>query len=181
MKERNLPHEDHWATPDDFYNNLNLQYDFDFDPCPFMHDINKWDGLKIEWKERNYINPPYSDKKATGYLKTSFVKKALEESKKGKLCVLLLPVSTSTKLFHNIIKPNADSIELLKGRLKFKGVNTKGQFVNYPNPTDDFIKQEGTWKLIPLYIKNSGMHDSMLVVFDGRITFNYETNKETKF
>jgi len=52
-------------------------------------------------------------------LKEAFVIKGIEESKKGKLCVFLLPVSTSTKLFHEYIKPNATEIEFLKGRVKF--------------------------------------------------------------
>jgi hypothetical protein len=50
----------------------------------------------------NFINPPYSRK-----LKEAFIRKALEESKKGKTCVLLLPVSTSTAIFHDVILPNA--------------------------------------------------------------------------
>lgn len=141
MKNRNLKHSDNWETPKDFYNDLNEQYNFDFDPCPLNHDIDKWDGLEIEWRDRNFINPPYSMK-----LKNQFVIKAIKESKKGKLCVMLLPVSTSTKLFHNYIKPNATSIQFIKGRLKFKGYNTKGELVD----------------------NKAGMHDSMVVVFDGR-------------
>ena len=47
----------------------------------------------------------------------AFIKKGIEESKKGKICVFLIPVSTSTKLFHEYIKPNAT--EFVKGRIKF--------------------------------------------------------------
>ena len=72
--------------------------------------------------------------------------KALEESKKGKLCVLLLPVSTSTKIFHEVIKPNAKEIHFIRGRLKFEQKNEEGVFVS----------------------KGCGQHDSMVVVFDGR-------------
>lgn len=74
---------------------------------------SKFDGLKIEWHFRNYINPPY-----LRTLKEAFIRKAFEESKKGKLCVMLLPVSTSTKIFHEIIYHNA-KIRFLKGRVKF--------------------------------------------------------------
>lgn len=95
MKNRNLLHSDNWATPKEFYDKLNLEFNFNFDPCPLN---SAFDGLLIEWKERNFINPPYSRK-----LKESFVIKAIQESKKGKLCVMLLPVSTSTKLFHDHI------------------------------------------------------------------------------
>jgi site-specific DNA-methyltransferase (adenine-specific) len=141
MKNRNLDHKDDWATPKSFYLDLDREFNFDFDPCPFQHDITKWDGLKIEWGQRNFVNPPYSLK-----LKESFVIKAIEESKKGKLCVLLIPVSTSTKLFHDWILPNQNEIRFVKRRLKFSGVNTKGEWV-----TD-----------------KPAMHDSMVVIFDGR-------------
>ena len=139
MKNRNLENINDWATPDYFYNELNKEFDFNFDPCPLF---SNFDGLTIEWKERNFINPPYSLK-----LKVAFIKKAVEESKKNKLCVCLIPVSTSTKLFHEVIKPNANEIRFIKGRIKFIGVNTFGIKVS----------------------EKCGMHDSMIVVFDGRI------------
>ena len=89
----------------------------------------------------NYINPPYSLK-----LKEQFVLRAVEESKKGKTCVLLLPVSTSTRLFHEVILPNADKIEFVKGRLKFEQKDENGIFRS----------------------KGCGQHDSMIVVFLGK-------------
>lgn len=141
MKNRNLKNSDDWATPKDFYNKLNEEFGFTFDPCPYQHDIEKWDGLEIEWGARNFINPPYSRK-----LKEAFVHKAICESKKGKLCVMLIPVSTSTKLFHEHILPNHTDIRFIKGRIRFCGINTKGEYVTTKSP----------------------MHDSMVVVFDGR-------------
>ncbi len=143
MKNRNLVHSDNWETPRYLYDELNQEFNFNFDRCPLHYgEIPKEkNGLLIDWKERNFINPPYSRK-----LKEAFVKKALEESKKGKLCVLLLPVSTSTILFHEYILPNAKEIRFLKGRVKFIGYNTKGEKV-----------------------KNKvGMHDSMIVIFDNK-------------
>ena len=144
MKNRNLNHKDDWATPKSFYDELNKEFAFDFDPCPFQHDVSKWNGLEVEWGNRNFINPPYSR-----LLKEAFILKAIEESRKGKLCVMLLPVSTSTKIFHNHILPNKNTIRFIKGRLKFSGYNTEGQFVD----------------------NKVGMHDSMLVIFDGRKKF----------
>lgn len=141
MKNRNLNHKDDWGTPKKIYDELNKEFNFNFDPCPLQHDIEEWNGLKIEWKERNFINPPYSRT-----LKEAFILKAIEESKKGKLCVMLLPVSTSTKVFHEHILPNKKEIRFFKGRIKFLGVNTFGEFVE----------------------NKPGMHDSMLVIFDGR-------------
>ena len=140
MKNRNINNHDNWETPSYLYNKLNKEFNFDFDPCPICFDeiTPDKDGLLIEWGQRNFINPPYSRK-----LKEAFVKKAIEESKKGKLCVCLLPVSTSTILFHDYILPNAHDIRFLKSRVKFIGYNTFGEKVN----------------------NVAGMHDSMIVIF----------------
>lgn len=141
-KNRNLQHSDNWRTPKAFYDELNKEFNFDFDPCPYTEGEPLFNGLQVEWGKTNFINPPYSRE-----LKEAFVKKALEESKKGKLCVLLLPVSTSTRLFHELILPNiSQPIRFVKGRLKFEGINTFGEFVG----------------------NKTGMHDSMIVIFDGR-------------
>lgn len=142
MKNRNLNHSDNWKTPPELYSKLHSEFNFDFDPCPYSETEPLFDGLSIEWGSRNFVNPPYSRK-----LKEKFIIKAIEESKKGKLCVLLLPVSTSTVIFHEWILPNKKDIRFLKGRVKFHGYNTKGEYS----------------------IKNCGMHDSMLVIFDGRV------------
>lgn len=91
----------------------------------------------------NFINPPYSRT-----LKEKFILRAVEESKKGKTCVMLLPVSTSTKIFHEVILPNASSIEFVKGRLKFEQKNKDGKFES----------------------KGAGQHDSMIVVFGDKST-----------
>ena len=140
MKNRNINNHDNWETPSYLYDELNKEFNFDFDPCPICFDeiTPDKDGLLIEWGQRNFVNPPYSRK-----LKEAFVKKAIEESKKGKLCVCLLPVSTSTILFHDYILPNAHDIRFLKGRVKFIGYNTFGEKVN----------------------NVAGMHDSMIVIF----------------
>jgi len=143
MKNRSLTNSDNWATPKSLYDELNSEFNFDFDPCPLnLQKITpKTDGLCIDWGYSNFINPPYSRK-----LKDLFVARAIEFKNKGRICVMLLPVSTSTKLFHNLILPNAGEIRFLRGRVKFEGVNTFGEFVT----------------------GKSGMHDSMVVVFNGK-------------
>jgi hypothetical protein len=67
---------------------------------------------------------------------------------------MLLPVSTSTKIFHEIIYPYGE-IRFLKGRVKFKGVNTFGQEV----------------------VNKCGMHDSMIVIFKPENVINKIQNK----
>lgn len=109
MKNRIVQH-DNWATPKEVYEKLDAEFHFDFDPCPLFHKV---DGLGIEWGGSNFINPPYSRK-----LKEAFINKALEESKKGRKCVMLLPVSTSTKIFHEVILPNAE-VRFWRGRINF--------------------------------------------------------------
>jgi phage N-6-adenine-methyltransferase len=124
MKNRNLDHIDNWATPKWFYDKLNNEFQFDFDPCPLNEGYitTDNDGLLISWGNKNFINPPYSRK-----LKEAFIVKALSESNNGKLCVMLLPVSTSTKIFHKIIKPNAKEIRFVEGRIKFERKDDKGE------------------------------------------------------
>ena len=142
MKNRNINNHDNWETPEYIYNELNNEFNFNFDPCPIMFEeiTLENDGLLKEWGTVNFVNPPYSRA-----LKEAFIKKAIEEKKKGKTSVCLIPVSTSTVLFHEFIKPNADEIRFLKGRVKFIGYNTKGEKVS----------------------NKCGMHDSMIVVFKG--------------
>jgi hypothetical protein len=155
MKNRNLDHKDDWATPRSFYNKLDARFNFDFDPCPFHNDIDKFDGLNCEWGKRNFVNPPYSRK-----LKERFVSMALEQSQDGKMSAILIPVSTSTRLFHDVIQPNAFDIEFVERRIKFMGINSKGEYVNW----DNSIMQAPA---SAVFVNNSGMHDSMVVQFGG--------------
>lgn len=135
MKNRN-PMHDNWETPKDLYDKLDAEFHFDFDPCPLN---STFDGLNpdTKWGSSNFINPPYSRK-----LKEAFIKRAYEETIIGNMSVMLLPVSTSTKVFHKYIKPFA-KIRFLEGRVKFKGINSKGIEVN----------------------NKCGQHDSMIVIF----------------
>jgi phage N-6-adenine-methyltransferase len=143
MKDRNTNAGDNWKTPKSLYEELDKEFHFDFDPCPYNEGeiTDENDGLKIEWGSCNFVNPPYSRK-----LKEAFIKKAIEMQYIGKTSVLLIPVSTSTAIFHDYIKPNASEIRFLRGRVKFEGRNTKGEWVT----------------------NACGMHDSMIVVFKGR-------------
>lgn len=135
MKNRLVQH-DNWATPKEVYDKLNQEFHFDYDPCPLDF---KEDGTTTEWKQSNFINPPYSRK-----LKEAFILKAFKESKKGKTCVLLLPVSTSTKIFHEVIYPNAE-IRFWKGRINFLANGIK---------SDKY---------------KSGQMDSMIVIFKAKL------------
>lgn len=113
--------KDDYQTPSKIYDKLNSEFHFDHDPCPPVNDrgLRTKDGLG-DWGLRNYVNPPFSEK-------DKWVKKAVEQQKKGKLTVMLLPVDTSTSLFHDWILPNAE-IRWVRGRLRFEPQNTPVKF-----------------------------------------------------
>ena len=145
MKNIHINNDDNYATPPELYNELNKEFNFDFDPCPYNEGDIINDGLKIDWGKSNFVNPPYSQK-----LKEQFIIKGIEEMKKGNISVFLIPVSTSTKLFHDYIKPNANEIRFLKGRVKFGKINDNGEFYY---PLNKYGKVQ------------SGTKDSMIVIF----------------
>ena len=81
-----------------------------YDPCPLV-SIPETDGLKIEWGDKTYVNPPYSNP-------LPWVEKAIEESKKGNMIAMLLRVDTSTKWFAKLVEADAHILWFSK-RLKF--------------------------------------------------------------
>lgn len=149
MKGRNIAPLDNLATPPLFMEKFNKEFNFDFDPCPLNYqDITPdKDGLLIDWGKRNYVNPPYSLK-----LKEAFVNRGIEYQDEGILSVFLLPVSTSTKLFHDLIKPNARDIRFIKGRIQFIGIDRKGNYINWH--LWDKVAPEGV-----RHVKSNGMFD----------------------
>lgn len=102
---------DNWKTPKVFYDKLNEEFNFDFDPCP---PNPQFDGLEIDWKLNNFVNPPY------GNIIAKWLEKAVKEQEKGNTSVFLIPSRTDTKWWHNYVM-NADEIRFIKGRLKFDG------------------------------------------------------------
>ena len=107
-----------WQTPDDVYKKLDAEFNFDFDPCPQNPGS---DGLNIPWKARNFVNPPY------GREIGKWCKKAYDESRRGKLVVMLIPSRTSNAWWHDYIM-RADEIRFIRGRLRFKGAKWNAPF-----------------------------------------------------
>lgn len=99
--------KDKGTTPKKFYEELDKEFHFDFDPCP---SNPPFDGLAIPWRRKNFCNPPYSIKRA-------WIIKAIEEQRMGRLTVMLLPVDTSTSWFLDLVLPNAE-VRWVRGRLK---------------------------------------------------------------
>ena len=113
---------DLWATPQNFFDELNKEFRFTLDPCS-NHENRKCDkyytiednGLLQDWQgETVFCNPPY------GKPMKDWVRKCYEESlKPNTLVVMLIPARTDTSYFHQYIYNKARDIRFIKGRLKF--------------------------------------------------------------
>lgn len=98
----------HWSTPRLLYDELNAEFDFNFDPCPFGDTSG---GLIFEsWRGRRvFCNPPYGPE----------IDSWLRRQSEAELAVYLLPARTDTRWFHSQVLPLASEIRFLRGRLKF--------------------------------------------------------------
>lgn len=153
-----------WATPQGFYDEVSDAVGgfSTFDPCPYDNDFNQFDGLdySVKWPNNVFVNPPYDLKN-----KTEFVERALGELIVSGLCkhvYILLPVSTSTKLFHKYIYPNASEILFLSYRLKFEGINDKNEHVNPRTGINQHLIKD-KFKGCVRQVTQGGKFDSMLV------------------
>ena len=121
---------DMWATPQEFYDKLNDEFNFTLDPCA-TEDNAKCDnfftvdddGLKQDWSGNIvFCNPPY------GRAIKEWVKKSYEESlKNNTTVVMLIPSRTDTIYFHEFIYGKAE-IRFIKGRLKFGDAKNSAPF-----------------------------------------------------
>lgn len=83
----------YWLTPPELYTELNDEFGFDYDPCPFPLPEG-FNGLDVEWGNSNYVNPPFGSVLVNGRKKgpTAWARKAIEEYKKGKKVILVYPI-----------------------------------------------------------------------------------------
>lgn len=102
---------DDQATPRKFLKKLNKEFEFTFDPCP-LGGKAYMDGLKIEWGDCNYVNPPFSEISA-------WLSKGVEEMEKGKKSVFLIPARTHVAYWFNKVYPFAAEIRFIKRGLRF--------------------------------------------------------------
>ncbi len=106
MDRATVPHENkfhvgngddgkhYWLTPPVLRAELQAEFNFDFDACPFPKPAD-FDGLTCEWGKSSYANIPFGsvighDGKKKG--PTAWARKAIAESRKGKRVVLLYPI-----------------------------------------------------------------------------------------
>lgn len=112
---------DEWATPQDFFDRLDAEFQFTLDPCATAENAKVSvyftaadDGLSRDWSgHRAYVNPPYG--KTIG----RWVQKACESARAGgALVVALIPSRTDTAWWHEHVM-GAEEIRFVRGRLRF--------------------------------------------------------------
>lgn len=144
------PKKEFWLTPPDIYAKLNNEFNFDYDPCPYP--FNGIDGTETEWGQSTYCNPPF--RKADGQNgkgPTAFIRKAIEENKKGKTIVIMI----NTNAFINmLIEAGAEMRSM--GRVKWLDGKT-GEPWGSPGNTTCFVLK-GTPECKACKMKDARMH-----------------------
>jgi len=115
-----------YSTPMDIFEPLKEEFEIEFDICASsenhkcdLYFTKEDDCLTKDWgdiKGNIWMNPPW------GKQMQKFVRKALEESKKGKTIVCLLPVRSNTKWWHETIIETKMEVRFLRGEIKFNGL-----------------------------------------------------------
>lgn len=119
---------DDWTTPQDFFDQLNTEFNFTLDPCADdqNHKCAKYytrsqDGLAQSWAgETVFCNPPY------GRELPKWIKKCHDEAEHTTV-VMLIPARTDTRAFHEYIYGKAE-IRFVRGRLKFGDAKNSAPF-----------------------------------------------------
>lgn len=119
---------DQWATPRDFFALLDATYRFELDVCADAGNATcrryfneQDDGLRQEWApNRCWMNPPY------GREIGRWMRKAMEESRKGATVVCLVPARTDTAWWHDYAMKG--EVTFLRGRLKFGNATSGAPF-----------------------------------------------------
>jgi site-specific DNA-methyltransferase (adenine-specific) len=119
-----------WATPQEWFAYLDLEFDFTLDPC-CQHETAKCkkhytpeeDGLAQSWQdERVFMNPPY------GRELPKWMAKAYTEARdNGALVVCFVPARVDTEWWHRYAAKAAE-IRYPKGRVTFAGATHGAPF-----------------------------------------------------
>jgi hypothetical protein len=81
----------YWLTPPQMYRELNEEFHFDYEPCPYPR-AEEFNGITVPWGSSNYVNPPFRKSDgAFGAGPTAFVRKAIQEKELGKSSVIVIP------------------------------------------------------------------------------------------
>jgi phage N-6-adenine-methyltransferase len=118
---------DLWSTPQNFFDELNAEFEFDEDVCATRENAKcknfmtkEDDALRQDWRGVCWMNPPY------GREIPKWIKKAYESSLDGATVVCLLPARTDTRAWHEYCMKG--EIRFIRGRLKFGGQKNSAPF-----------------------------------------------------
>lgn len=118
---------DLWATPQDFFDQLNAEFGFTLDVCATADNAKcaKFytaadDGLAQPWHGVCWMNPPY------GREIGKWMAKALQASQQGATVVCLVPSRTDTRWWHDSAVKG--EVRFIKGRLKFGSAKANAPF-----------------------------------------------------
>jgi site-specific DNA-methyltransferase (adenine-specific) len=118
-----------WQTPPEIFNPLHEKYNFTIDGAANAKNhllpkywSKEYSAFKGTWAgERIWINPPYG-RKYPEWVEFAF-RKCMSKTDSPEFVCMLIPASTDTKLFHNIIwaayKNNFLDLKFSKGRIHF--------------------------------------------------------------
>lgn len=109
---------DDWATPQDLFDKLDEEFNFDLDPCASEKNAKcaefftkEQDGLAQSWEGRRvFCNPPYG----------RVIRQWIEKCATGgaTIAVALIPARTDTSWWHDFIQDKAE-VRFIRGRVKF--------------------------------------------------------------
>jgi site-specific DNA-methyltransferase (adenine-specific) len=115
-----------YSTPWEIFHPLQAEFTICFDICANKENskctnyyTKEDDCLTKDWNQLGgniWMNPPW------GREMQKFVRKAREESYKGKTIVCLLPVRSNTKWWHETIIDTKAEVRFLRGEIKFNGL-----------------------------------------------------------
>lgn len=117
-----------WETPQDFFDLLNAEFQFDLDVCATPENAKasrfftkEDDGLSQEWRGVCWMNPPY------GREIGKWIAKARASALAGATVVCLIPSRTDTAWWHDFVQPFG-KVNFVRGRLKFSGSSHSAPF-----------------------------------------------------
>ena len=116
-----------WATPQDFFDGLNAEFQFTLDACATAENAKcpryftvRENGLAQRFAgERVWCNPPY------GKYVAKWIQKCATEP--SEVTVMLIPARTDTGAWHEYILGKAE-VRFVKGRLRFGGHKNPAPF-----------------------------------------------------